>query len=103
MTAPAPRPKTRPSILGIGKVTEIGDVTRIHGWAFGSCAERCPCHISSIDHQPHIFQDEVNGRVGLISYRDDVCPCCDTWTAAELIEVIRDVNRMNNWLTEENA
>lgn len=98
------KPKPKPSIRGIGRVeTDLWGSVHIYGWGIGGCAEMCPCHVSPVDHKQHLLSDTKRGLLGLISYRDDECPCCEPWTAKELNRIVRDVKWAEDWVLEEDV
>lgn len=82
----------RPSIFQIGKVQDLGGGRLlITGWGLGQCTTGCNCHRRPITGSLHIDEDQDHGRLGLVSYRNGGCTCCDPWTAYELADILRDL------------
>lgn len=82
--------RNRPSISRIGMVAVVGTETRVTGWALGSCATGCRCHLDPDTGGLVIAEDQDTGSLGLASYGPP-CDCCQAWTADELASVLRDV------------
>ena len=80
----------KPSVFQIGKVRDDGRTVVISGWGLGLCASGCPCHRHPIAGNLAISEDHAAGTLGLASYHEDGCDCCEPWTADELAGVLRD-------------
>ena len=80
----------KPSVFQIGKVRDDGHTVVISGWGLGLCAEACACHRHPSAGSLAIDEDQAGGRLGLVSYADGGCDCCETGTAEELSGVLRD-------------
>ena len=80
----------KPSVFQVGKVHDDGRTIVISGWGLGLCAASCPCHRHPIAGSLAISEDHAAGTLGLASYREDGCDCCEPWTADELAAVLRD-------------
>ena len=84
------RPK--PSIFQLGKVHEHGSSVIVSGWGLGMCASSCRCHRDPVDGQLALAEDQSGGSLGLRSFSDaGECDCCEAWTSAELLAILRDV------------
>jgi hypothetical protein len=77
-------------VFQVGKVHDDGRTIVISGWGLGLCASGCPCHRHPIAGSLAICEDHAAGTLGLTSYREDGCDCCEPWTADELAAVLRD-------------
>jgi hypothetical protein len=80
----------KPSVFQVGKVRDDGHTVVISGWGLGLCAAACACHRDPSAGHLAIAEDQRAGRLGLVSFRDDGCDCCEPWTAEELTAVLRD-------------
>lgn len=81
----------KPSVFQLGEVREDGDATVVAGWGLGMCASQCACHRDPADGQLRIREDGAGGTLGLRSFADGgECDCCEPWTSAELLAVLRD-------------
>ena len=80
----------KPSVFQVGKVRDDGRTVVISGWGLGLCAQGCACHRHPSAGHLAIDEDQAGGRLGLASYRDGGCDCCEPWTADELAGVLRD-------------
>ena len=80
----------KPSIFQVGKVRDDGRTVVISGWGLGLCAQGCACHRHPLAGHLAIAEDHAGGRLGLASYREDGCTCCEPWTAEELVAILRD-------------
>lgn len=80
----------KPSVFQVGKVHDDGRTIVISGWGLGLCALGCPCHRHPIAGNLAIAEDHAAGTLGLVSYHEDGCDCCEPWTADELAAVLRD-------------
>ena len=80
----------KPSVFQIGKVRDDGHTVVISGWGLGLCADACTCHRHPVAGHLAIAEDHDGGTLGLVSYREDACDCCEPWTAEELTGVLRD-------------
>jgi hypothetical protein len=82
---------SRPSVFQVGDVQDDGRVVTISGWGLGVCAGGCPCHRHPASGTLAIDEDQSGGRLGLVSYREGGCDCCQPWTADELAAILRDL------------
>jgi hypothetical protein len=80
----------KPSVFQIGKIRDDGRTVVISGWGLGLCAAGCPCHRHPSAGHLAIAEDQDGGKLGLVSFREDGCSCCEPWTAEELSGVLRD-------------
>lgn len=80
----------KPSIFQIGKVRDDGRTVVISGWGLGLCATGCSCHRHPALGHLTIEEDHAGGRLGLTSFADGACDCCQAWTADELAGILRD-------------
>ena len=81
----------RPGIYQVGYVREHADgALYVTGWGIGLCAEQCPCHIDRDEDGPRLvlLQDQENGLLGLVSFADEGCDCCEPWSTEELVAVL---------------
>ena len=81
----------KPSVFQVGKVRDDGRTVVISGWGLGLCAAGCACHRHPSAGHLAIAEDQAGGRLGLASYRDGGCDCCEPWTAEELAAILRDL------------
>ncbi len=82
---------SKPSVHQVGDVQDDGRVVTISGWGLGLCAAGCPCHRHPSAGNLAIDEDQAGGRLGLASFADGGCDCCEAWTADELAAVLRDI------------
>ena len=82
----------KPSVFQVGKVRDDGRTVVISGWGLGLCAAGCACHRHPVAGHLAIEEDQAGGKLGLASYADDVCDCCEAWTAEELGAILRDLD-----------
>ncbi len=80
----------KPSVFQVGKVRADGHTVVISGWGLGLCAEACGCHRHPSAGHLAIAEDQAGGSIGLASFREDGCDCCEPWTADELAAILRD-------------
>jgi hypothetical protein len=82
----------KPSVFQVGKIRDDGRTVVISGWGLGLCASACACHRHPVAGHLAIAEDQAGGCLGLASYREDGCDCCEPWTAEELAAVLRDLD-----------
>jgi hypothetical protein len=63
----------------------------VSGWGLGLCASACACHRHPSAGSLAIAEDQAAGLLGLVSYREGGCDCCEPWTAGELSAIVRDL------------
>ncbi len=80
----------KPSVFQVGKVRDDGHTVVISGWGLGLCAAACACHRHPSAGHLAIAEDQAGGSIGLVSFREDGCDCCEPWTSEELIAILRD-------------
>jgi len=80
----------KPSIFQVGQVWDDGSSVVVAGWGLGLCVSGCACHRHPSAGSLAIAEDQAGGRLGLVSYRDGGCDCCEPWTADELGAIVRD-------------
>ena len=80
----------KPSVFQIGKIRDDGRTVVISGWGLGLCASACTCHRHPVAGHLAIAEDQTGGTLGLVSFCEDGCDCCEPWTADELSSVLRD-------------
>ena len=80
----------KPSVFQVGKIRDDGHTVVISGWGLGLCAAACACHRHPSAGHLAIAEDQRAGRLGLVSFSDGHCDCCEPWTAEELTAVLRD-------------
>jgi hypothetical protein len=80
----------KPSVFQIGKIRDDGNTVVISGWGLGLCAAACTCHRHPMAGHLAIAEDQAGGSLGLVSFADGGCDCCEPWTAEELSGVLRD-------------
>ncbi len=91
----------KPSVFQVGKVWDDGRTVVVSGWGLGLCARACVCHRHPSAGTLAIDEDQAGGRLGLVSFREDGCDCCEPWTADELAAVVRDLQRVSGLDAEE--
>ncbi len=82
---------SKPSVFQIGRVWDDGTSVVVSGWGLGLCAAACACHRHPSAGALAISEDQAEGRLGLVSYREGGCDCCEPWTADELTAIVRDL------------
>jgi hypothetical protein len=83
--------RQKPSIFQLGKVHDNGPSVIVSGWGLGMCSSSCHCHRNPEDGQLALAEDQSGGSLGLRSFSDGACDCCEAWTSAELSAILRDV------------
>jgi hypothetical protein len=91
----------KPSVFQIGKVRDDGRTVVISGWGLGLCAIGCPCHRHPSAGNLAIAEDQRAGKLGLVSFREGGCDCCEPWTADELAAVLRDFELLSGLDAQE--
>ena len=91
----------KPSVFQVGKVRDDGRTVVISGWGLGLCAQGCACHRHPSAGHLAIEEDQAGGRLGLASYRDGGCDCCEPWTAEELAAILRDLDAVTSLQAQE--
>ena len=81
----------KPSVFQVGRVWDDGRSVVVSGWGLGLCASACACHRHPSAGSLAIAEDQAQGLLGLVSYREGGCDCCEPWTAHELSAVVRDL------------
>ena len=81
----------KPSVFQIGRVWDDGRAVVVSGWGLGLCVSGCACHRHPTAGTLAIDEDQAEGRIGLASYREGGCDCCEPWTADELTAIVRDL------------
>ena len=91
----------KPSVFQVGKVRDDGRTVVISGWGLGLCAAACTCHRHPSAGHLAIAEDQAGGKLGLVSFREDGCDCCEPWTAEELACVLRDLDAVAGLQAQE--
>lgn len=78
-----------PSITGVGQVLDDGTKLTVVGWGLSWCAAHCACHRNPDTGRLALYEDFVQGEIGLVQFSGP-CDCCRPWTAAELAAIARD-------------
>ena len=91
----------KPSVFQVGRVWNDGSSVVVSGWGLGLCASACACHRHPSAGHLAIAEDQAGGRLGLASYRDGGCDCCEPWTADELAAILRDFRTVWSLQAEE--
>ena len=91
----------KPSVFQVGQIWDDGRTVVVSGWGIGLCAPGCPCHRSPAGGHLSIEEDHTGGTLGLLSFRDTGCDCCEPWTADELSAVLRDLQRVSGLDAQE--
>ena len=91
----------KPSVFQVGKVRDDGRTVVISGWGLGLCAIGCACHRHPVAGHLAIAEDQAGGKLGLASYADDECDCCEAWAADELAAVLRDLDTVASLQAQE--
>jgi hypothetical protein len=81
----------KPSVFQVGRVWDDGNSVVVSGWGLGLCASACACHRHPSAGRLAIAEDQSRGLIGLVSYRQGGCDCCEPWTADELTSIVRDL------------
>jgi hypothetical protein len=81
----------KPSVFQVGRVWNDESSVVVSGWGLGLCASACACHRHPSAGSLAIAENQSEGRLGLVSYREGGCDCCEPWTADELSAVVRDL------------
>jgi hypothetical protein len=85
----------KPSVFQVGKVRDDGRTVVISGWGLGLCATACTCHRHPSAGHLAIAEDQAGGMLGLVSFREGGCDCCEPWTAEELAAILRDFSSLS--------
>ena len=85
----------KPSVFQVGRVWDDGNTVVVSGWGLGLCVSGCACHRHPSAGNLAIAEDQAAGLIGLVSYRDGGCDCCEPWTAAELAAILRDFSSLS--------
>jgi hypothetical protein len=85
----------KPSVFQVGRVWDDGNAVVVSGWGLGVCASGCACHRHPSAGSLAIAEDQSRGLLGLVSYREDGCDCCEPWTAVELSAIVRDLQMVD--------
>ncbi|SFK42120.1 hypothetical protein [Geodermatophilus ruber] len=91
----------KPSVFQIGQVWDDGDTIVVSGWGLGLCAAACACHRHPSTGHLAIAEDQAEGLLGLVSFADSGCTCCEPWTADELSAVLRDLDTVSGLDAQE--
>ncbi|MGY1682125.1 hypothetical protein [Geodermatophilus sp. SYSU D01176] len=81
----------KPSVFQVGRVWNDGHTVVVSGWGLGLCVSACACHRHPTTGTLAVAEDQTEGLIGLASYRDGGCDCCEPWTADELGAIVRDL------------
>ena len=81
----------KPSVFQVGKVRDDGHTVVISGWGLGLCAAACACHRHPAAGHLAIAENHAGGSIGLVSFDEAGCDCCEPWTADELTSIVRDL------------
>ena len=92
---------SKPSVFQVGKIRDDGQTVVISGWGLGLCASGCACHRHPLAGHLAIEEDQAGGRLGLASYSEDGCTCCEPWTADELATILRDLSAVESLEAQE--
>ena len=91
----------KPSVFQVGKVRDNWHTVVISGWGLGLCAAGCACHRHPSAGHLSIAEDQAGGRLGLSSFADGGCDCCEPWTAEELAAILRDLDTVASLQAQE--
>ena len=91
----------KPSVFQVGRIRDDGRTVVISGWGLGLCASGCACHRHPSAGHLAIAEDQAGGRLGLASYGEDGCDCCEPWTAEELAAILRDLQTVAGLQVQE--
>ena len=84
----------KPSVFQVGTIWDDGRTVVVSGWGIGLCASGCTCHRSPSGGYLAIEEDHAGGTLGLRSWSEDGCDCCEPWTAEELAAILRDFSSL---------
>ena len=84
----------KPSVFQVGRVWDDGTAVVVSGWGLGLCVSACACHRHPSAGTLAIAEDQAEGLIGLVSYREGGCDCCEPWTAEELSAILRDFSSL---------
>ena len=59
-----------------------------------------PVQVEDIAHLA-IAEDQAGGRLGLASFAEGACGCCEPWTADELAAILRDLSTVASLQSQE--
>ncbi len=82
----------KPSVFQVGTICDDGRIVTISGWGLGLCLASCACHRHPSAGTLAVDEDQAGGKLGLVSYREGGCDCCEPWTVTELAAVARDLS-----------
>src|SRR4051812_31919172 len=91
----------KPSVFQVGKVRDDGHTVVISGWGLGLCAAACTCHRHPVAGHLAIAENHDGGSLGLVSFADGGCDCCEPWTAQELAGVLRAFGVLSRLAAQE--
>ena len=91
----------KPSVFQIGQVWDDGQTMVVSGWGLGLCVAACACHRHPSAGSLAIAENQAAGLLGLVSYREDGCDCCEPWTADELAAILRDLDTVAGLQAQE--
>ena len=91
----------KPSVFQVGRVWDDGNAVVVSGWGLGLCVSACACHRHPSAGNLAIAEDQAEGLIGLVSYREGGCDCCEAWSADELAAVIRDFDNVSSLEAQE--
>ena len=91
----------KPSDFQVGKVRDNGHTVVISGWGLGLCAAGCACHRHPSAGHLSIAEDQAGGKLGLSSFAEGECDCCEPWTAEELAAILRDLDTVASLQAQE--
>ena len=91
----------KPSVFQVGKIRDDGHTVVISGWGLGLCALGCACHRHPSAGHLAIEEDQAGGRLGLASFSENGCDCCEAWTADELAAILRDLSTVESMEAQE--
>src|SRR5687767_544268 len=82
----------KPSVFQVGKIRDDGRTVVISGWGLGLCASGCACHRHPSAGHLAIAEAQAGGRLGLASFSEGGCDCCEPSTADELSAILRGLD-----------
>ena len=91
----------KPSVFQVGKVRDDGHTVVISGWGLGLCVDACTCHRHPVAGHLAIAEDQDGGTLGLVTFSDGGCDCCEPWTADELAAILRDLQAVAGLQAQE--
>jgi hypothetical protein len=59
------------------------------------------CHRHPSAGSLAIAEDQAGGRLGLASYTEGGCDCCEPWSAEELVAILRDLQSVAGLQAQE--